>query len=147
MTRANKALIVMVVAGLGVWGCAKGPANQQAAQAERIKVLESKCTKLEEDYRAVATARDQAKKRLAVLEEEKAQLQKELELHQIVVKERDELRRQLEQRTGERDVLQSRCDRLKKGLQSLLGQDDAMAPPATPNPVTTSAATSSGGQL
>jgi chromosome segregation ATPase len=138
MTRARKALIVLTVAAFGLWGCAQGPSNN-AAQAERIKALEAKCGKLEEDYRAVAAARDQARKRVVALEEEKSQLQKEVEaLHQLA-KERDELRVTVDARTNERDALQMRCDRLKKGLQNLLGQDDALLPPTNP-PVTAAAA-------
>ena len=39
---------------------------------------------------------------------------------------------QLRQRTAERDLLNTRCERIKKGLQTLLGQDDASAAvPAT----------------
>jgi hypothetical protein len=123
----------MLVAALGVWGCAKGPASHYASQAERIRALEGKCTKLEEDYRAVASARDQARRKAAALEEDAARLQKELALHQAVVKERDGLKKAVDARTNERDVLQLRCERLKKGLQNLLGQDDAMgSPPGAP---------------
>ena len=59
------------------WGCAQGPANPHAAQAERLHALEGKCGKLEEDYRAVAGARDQFRKRVAALEEERGKLQQE----------------------------------------------------------------------
>jgi uncharacterized coiled-coil DUF342 family protein len=120
MTRGSKALIVLIVAALGVWGCANGPANQQTSQNDRIKALETKCGKLEEDYRSAATARDQARKRLASVEEERESL----------VKERDDLHKQVEQRTGERDLMQTRCERMRKGLQNLIGQDDAMLHPA-----------------
>jgi hypothetical protein len=126
MTRASKMMTVMLVAALGVWGCARGPANHYAAQAERIRTLEGKCSKLEEDYRAVASARDAARKRTSALEEENARLQKQLADHQIVAKEREVFRQQLDTRTGERDQLQLRCEKMKKGLQNLLGQDDAM---------------------
>jgi chromosome segregation ATPase len=140
MTRASKTLTVVLVAAFGLWGCSQGPGNHPSAQAERIRSLEARCAKLEEDYRAVATARDQVRKRLAAVEEERGQLeeqrdqlQKELDLQKAVVKERDELRQQVATRTSERDALQVRCERIKKGLQSLLGQDDALAPaPATP---------------
>jgi hypothetical protein len=128
---------IALVFVLGVWGCARGPVSGYAEQVERIRTLEGKCAKLEDDYKAVAGARDQARRRVAALEEDTARLQKELADHQAVVKERDALKQVVEARTGERDVLQVRCDRLKKGLQSLLGQDDAMiSPPATPVPVT-----------
>ena len=97
-------------------------------QSERIHALEGKCAKLEDDYKAVAGARDQARRKAASLEEDNARLHKELEQLRVVVRERDTLKKDLEARTGERDSVQARCDRLKKGLQSLLGQDDAAAP-------------------
>jgi chromosome segregation ATPase len=122
----------MLVALLGLWGCAKGPASHSVAQAERLHTLEAKCSKLEDDYRAVAGARDQARKQLAALDVERTRLQKELAEKQVVLKERDTLRQQVSVRTSERDNLQLRCDRLKKGLQSLLGQDDAMLPVSPP---------------
>src|ERR1700687_2218733 len=58
MSRANKALVLLVVAALGLWGCAQGPANS----AEKIKALEGKVVNLEEDYKAAASARDAIKK-------------------------------------------------------------------------------------
>jgi chromosome segregation ATPase len=122
----------MLVALVGLWGCARGPVGL-SAQAERIRSLETKCARLEDDYRAVASARDQARKQLAALESEKAKLQKELADKEAIVKERDSLRQQITSRTSERDNLKLRCDRLKKGLQELLGQDDALlSVPAAP---------------
>jgi hypothetical protein len=38
----------------------------------------------------------------------------------------------MEVRTTERDMLQTRCEKMKKGLQTLLGQDDAVSTPAQP---------------
>jgi outer membrane murein-binding lipoprotein Lpp len=142
MKRAGKLLTVLVVGVLGVWGCANGPANPNG-QADKIQKLEGKCADLEKDYRVAASARDEARKKATSLEEEskrlqkqldeqKAQLQKEQEAEMLIAKERDELRQQIEARTGERDLLQGRCDRLKKGLQNLLGQDDAAM--ASPSP-------------
>ncbi len=132
MTRTSKVLIVLVVATCGVWGCAQGPVSH-SAQGDKLRNLESKCAKLEEDYRAVAAARDQARKRVAALE---ADLRKESAERQATARQRDDLRAQVKARTGERDSLQSRCDRLKKGLQSLIGEDDAaLASPQ--HPVTT----------
>jgi predicted RNase H-like nuclease (RuvC/YqgF family) len=129
MTRFSKSMIVMVVTACGLWGCARGPAGS-AAQAERLHALEAKCAKYEEDYRAVAAARDQAKKAVAGLQQEQARIQKELTLKQEAEKERDDLRKQIETRIGERDQLQARCDRLKKGIQSLLGDEGVVAPGA-----------------
>jgi hypothetical protein len=59
----------------------------------------------------------------------------------LLAKERDELRQQIETRTTERDFLHGRCERLKKGLQDLLGQDAAYlgspAPTVAPAPTAT----------
>ena len=68
MTRASKALIVVVVATLGLWGCARNPAGQ-AAHAEKIRLLETRCAKFQGDYRDAAAARDQARKQLGSLRE------------------------------------------------------------------------------
>src|SRR5690242_17303948 len=57
MTRGGKVLSVMLVVMLGLWGCARGPVGQ-SGQAERIRTLESQCSKLKDDYHAVAGARD-----------------------------------------------------------------------------------------
>jgi outer membrane murein-binding lipoprotein Lpp len=127
MTRGSKAMIVVLVASLGLWGCAQSP----SAQAERVRALEAKAAKLEEDYKAVAAARDQARKQAAALEAEKGTL---AVAKAALGKERDELRHQVEARTSERDLAQTRCDRMKKGLQNLLGQDEALlTPPAGPS--------------
>ena len=138
MTRGGKVLSVMLVVLLGLWGCARGPVGQ-SAQSERIHSLESKCAKLDEDYRSVAKARDQARKQVDALEVERSRLEKDLAEKNAIIKERDALRQQVIARTSERDNLQLRCDRMKKGLQNLLGQDDAMLPaPAAPTATNTS---------
>jgi septal ring factor EnvC (AmiA/AmiB activator) len=141
MTRFSKATIVMVVTACGLWGCAQGPASS-AAREERLRALEAKCAKFEEDYRAVAAARDQAKKSVATLEQEKTRLQKELALKREVEREREDLRKQIEARVAERDQLQARCDRLKKGIQNLLGQDDGPTTPTASGPTLAPAAAS-----
>jgi chromosome segregation ATPase len=135
MTRANKALVVMVIGVLGLWGCAQGPAGGSSATLERIKALESKCTKLEDDYRAVASARDQLRKRLATAEEERARVQQELNVRQGVVKERDELKQQLAASQGQ-------FDQFRKSLRTLLGQAEAAASAAPPATAATEAAAS-----
>jgi septal ring factor EnvC (AmiA/AmiB activator) len=124
MSRANKALVLLVVAVCGLWGCAQGPTNGAATQ-ERIKALESKCGKLEDDYRAVAGARDQLRKKVAAIDEERAKLELELEQQQGVIKERDDLRQLLNVRTGERDTVQTQYDSFRKNIRSLLGQAEA----------------------
>src|SRR5205807_6221069 len=73
MTRASKLLSVAFVALLGLWGCAQGPTG--TAQAERLKALEAKNARLEEDFRAAAGTRDQLRQQLAKAEEHLAKLQ------------------------------------------------------------------------
>jgi hypothetical protein len=143
MSRTNKALSVLVVSFLGLWGCTQGPGNANG-QTERVKKLEEKCARLEEDFRLRSIERDDARKQAAGLEQEKTQLteertrlQKELDQLKLVVKERDRLRQEVELKTA-------RCEKLKAGLKNLISEDDAMLtlPPA----VTTAASTSGGGR-
>src|SRR5262245_49215496 len=120
MNRANKALVVMVVATLGLWGCAQE--HNQGKGNARIRSLESKNSKLEEDFRAVAAARDLIKKKLQAAEAERLRLSQQLEDSQNVAKERDELRQQVSARTQERDALQAQFDLFRKGIRNLLGK-------------------------
>jgi septal ring factor EnvC (AmiA/AmiB activator) len=116
MSRAKKALVLMVVCTMGLWGCAKGP-TPGAGSPERIRSLEAKVAKLEEDFRMVASARDRLRTDLAATEEQRALLEKE----------RDDLRQQLAARTAERDTLQVQYDGFRKTLHNLLGQADVAA--------------------
>jgi chromosome segregation ATPase len=127
MTRANKALVAMVIGVLGLWGCAQGPAGSSSASLERIKALESKCTKLEDDYRAVASARDQLRKKLSSAEEERARVQQELNVREGVLKERDDLKTQLAASQGQ-------FEQIRKNLKSLLGQVETAATPGSVQP-------------
>ena len=124
MSQAQKALSVLVIACLGLWGCAQGATNGHAS-AERIRALESKLAKLEDDLRAVVSVREQLRKQLTATEQEKTQLGQQVTQLQAVVKERDDLREQLTVRTNERDSIQTQFDQLRKGIQSLLGQSQA----------------------
>jgi outer membrane murein-binding lipoprotein Lpp len=137
MTRANKALVAMVIGVLGLWGCAQGPASSSSASLERIKALESKCTKLEDDYRAVASARDQLRKKLAAAEDERARVQQELNARQGVMKERDELKAQL-------IASQGQFEQFRKSLKTLLGQAETAALPGTVQPAAATADSTTG---
>jgi hypothetical protein len=120
MSHANKALVVLSVAALGLWGCTRGPAG---GSAERIQALEEKCSKLEDDYKAATAARDNAKRKIAGLEEERDRMKQELD-------------QQLSARTAERDAVQAQFEQFRKNLRTLLGQADAAA--GTPAPPTVS---------
>ena len=145
MSRANKALAILVVAVLGLWGCTQGPTNG-AGSVERVKALESKCAKMEDDCRALAAARDQLKKKLSAVEEERNQLRQEAEQKQTVARERDELRQQLDARTTERDAVQGQFEHLRKGIRSLLGQADSAASGQASSPLTAAPAPAAAGQ-
>jgi septal ring factor EnvC (AmiA/AmiB activator) len=151
--------IVALVVCVGLWGCARKPSTPTGA-SERIRVLETRCQKLEQDYRSVAQARDKARKELANLEEENGRLLQAVAQKLALLKERDQLRdqlraargeidgltrtlaqrtadrddlrQQLSQRQAERDQLGLRVDRLRKGLQGLLTHDDNPATTAGP---------------
>ncbi len=136
MSNRHKALAVLVVACI-VWGCAQGPTNGPGS-IERIRALESKNAKLEDDFRAAAAARDLLKKKLATAEDQRGQLGQQLDQLQVVVKERDELRQQVTARTTERDALQTQFEQLRKGIRGLLGQAEAAVLPVS-QPVTSAA--------
>ncbi len=130
MSRAHKALAILVVSTLGLWGCAKGPGS---SGPERIKALEAKVSRLEGDVKLGETAREQLRKKLAAAEEHLTKLQKD----------RDELDKTLTARTSERDNLQSQYEQFRKSLRDLLGNAETTAPQYLP-PVTTAAASAPG---
>jgi Spy/CpxP family protein refolding chaperone len=118
MFRANKGLVVLCVAAFGLWGCAQGSAG---GAAERIKALETKCSKLEDDYQAAAAARDAAKRKASAFEHERDQIRQELD-------------QQLTARTAERDAANAQFEQFRKNLRMLLGQADAAAGITSPPP-------------
>src|SRR5262245_15211599 len=144
MSRSNQALIVLTLVVMGIWGCAENGQAPGASLADRIKALEAKNAKLEDDFRAVAATRDQLRRKLAVAEEEQARLQKQVEEQarlqkqaeeqlQTATREHDELRGQLTERTKERDALVKQFEQFRKTLKDLIGQAEAALPhPAEP---------------
>jgi chromosome segregation ATPase len=124
---------------LGLWGCGQ----QSGTFTAKIREMEARHTKLEEDFRTVSTANEQGRKKLtqveARLKETLAQTQeltKQLEELQQVVQERDELKKQLLARTGERDAAQTQLLQFGRDLQALAGRVEAAAA-ANPGPALT----------
>src|SRR5258708_17476289 len=74
MTQLQKVLIVMLVVLVGIWGCAQGPGG--SASAEKIKSLEAKVGRLDEDFRAAAATRDQYRQKWIKAKQATAQLTK-----------------------------------------------------------------------
>jgi DNA anti-recombination protein RmuC len=140
MNLGKQVLIVLAIGSLGLWGCAQGPT---AAHAERIRALETKIAKLEEDFKTAVTGREQLRKKLTVAEEEKTQLAQQVDQLQAVVKERDELRQQLALRTAERDSVQTQFVQFRKSIRTLLGQAET-ASNATTQPVTSASLSAPG---
>lgn len=135
MSRSDHALIMLTLAVVGVWGCAQSGTPGPSA-AERLKALEVKNAKLEEDFRAVAAARDQLRRRVTALEEQQQAFQQQAEALQKATRERDELREQLAARTVERDNLTGQLAQFRKGLKDLIGQVEAALPQQPAEPVT-----------
>lgn len=148
MNRAKSALTALMVATLGIWGCAKSQNSNLAASAERIKALEARAVKLEDDFRSAAAARDQLRKKLAAGDEQHQKARKELEDQvQALSREREGMHLQLDLRTSERDSLASQYETFRKSIRELLGQADAAINKATPEQPVTSTEVTLPGQL
>lgn len=116
MNSTYRSLAVFSLVLLGLWGCSQGPSNR-GALVERIKVLETRSARMEEDFRAVSASRDQVKQQLVRAEEH-------IQTLQVVVKERDELKVQLQLRTSERDQVAGQYDQFRQSIREVLGQAD-----------------------
>src|SRR5438046_1796128 len=115
MSRSNEAFFLLMMAVMGIWGCAQGGQSPGASTADRLQALEVKSAKLEEDFRAVAAVRDQLRRKLAAAEEQQQLLQKQVdEQIKSFARERDGLRRQLASRTTERDSLANQFEQFRK---------------------------------
>src|ERR1700752_3826426 len=53
MNQGKFVLLLLVAGSLGIWGCAQSAGN--GANAERIRALETKIARLEEDFKASIT--------------------------------------------------------------------------------------------
>jgi len=114
-------LAVMMFSSLGLWGCTH---QQNGAYSTKIRELEARYTKLEEDYKSVVHTSDQLRKKVGQLETQRADLSKQVAELQGIAKERDELRSQVAARTSERDNLHNQMAAFRKDVQDLLGRMD-----------------------
>ena len=133
MTRSHKVLGFLLVAILGIYGCARTPTGGDT------RLAETKVQRLEEDFRAAATARDEYRKQLTQAQERQVELQRQLDqANAAAAAERtakDAARAELRTRTTERDSLQTQYDGFRRTIRDLLGQADAaMANPTAPLP-------------
>lgn len=139
MTRAEKGLIILALASVGIWGCSQGQTSKTSSRhEERIKALEAKCDHLETDCQAALSERDQAQKKVEELVKDKGKLLKELEAHRAVAQERDDLKALAANRTSERDAYQVQLEELRKGIRGLLTRVESALPPSTEGEKTSS---------
>jgi septal ring factor EnvC (AmiA/AmiB activator) len=113
MPRSHQAVGLAIVFLFGLWGCSRAPsADSGSATAEKLKAVETKLAKLEEDFRAAASARDQLSRKLAATEGQVDRLNKD-------VKARDDV---IQTRTAERDQVTAQFKTLRDGLKELLAK-------------------------
>jgi uncharacterized protein (UPF0264 family) len=136
-------LAVFVISSVGIWGCAQQKNN---AQARKIRDLEARYVKLEEDYRTVVAAGENTRKKLARLEQLRQEQVQQMEELKVVVQERDDLKQKLIVRTNERDSAQTQIMQFNTMVQSFASQvqtatNAQLAPPGSNGaPVTTPSA-------
>lgn len=117
-------LVALVLASLGLHGCTH---QKNGAVNAKIREMEARYAKLEEDYRAVAALNEAGRKKLSQAEADKADLKRQVDELQPVVQERDELKKQLAARTTERDAVQAQMVQFSKDLVALAGRIEAAA--------------------
>lgn len=116
MNRAACFVAVFAMTLVAMWGCSQGP-NSRSALVERIRTLEEKNTRIEDELCGVKTVRDQLRVQLSRAEDHIQKLQ-------LIVKERDELRIQVTARTSERDQILTQYDQFRRSVKDLVGQAD-----------------------
>ena len=121
MSCSRHAVGVLLVAVFGLWGCSRAPSadSGSAATAEKLKAVETKLARLEDDFRAAASARDQLSKKLLAAEEGRTALVVQVDRMGKDLRARDE---QITQRTAERDQAAGQFKALKDELRELLAK-------------------------
>ena len=114
-------LAAMMFSSLGLWGCTH---QQNGAYHTKIRELETRYTKLEEDYKAVVHTGDQLRKKVNQLETQRGELSRQVAALEGIAKERDQLQIQLASRTTERDNLHNQMAQFRKDVGDLLGRMD-----------------------
>lgn len=123
-TASTAFLAVLVISSLGIWGCAQ---QKNGAQAHKIRDLEARYAKIEDDYRSVIAANESTRKKLAQMELQRAELLQQVEDLKVIAQERDELQQRLSARTQERDAVHSQLVQFSKDLQNLASRADSVA--------------------
>jgi len=130
MTRSHKVLGFLLVAVLGIYGCARGPATASGGSGG----LEAKVQRLEEDFRAAAAARDSFRQKLLAAEEQQGRLQRQLEQDRAAAaQEREALTAQVKARTAERDHFQTQYGNFLRSIKEQIDKAET-AMNAGPSP-------------
>jgi septal ring factor EnvC (AmiA/AmiB activator) len=120
MSRSHQIVGIAIVALCGIWGCSQAPsADSTSATAEKLKSVETKLARLEEDFRAAASARDQLSQKLHAAENARTALQADVAKLARDMKAKDEL---IQTRTAERDQALNQLKALKDGLKEILAK-------------------------
>ena len=127
MSRSRHAVGVLLVTLFGLWGCSRAPsADSGSATAEKLRAVETKLARLEDDFRAASAARDQLSKKLLAAEEARTTLLVQVDRMGKDLKSRDE---QITQRTAERDQAAGQFKALKDELRELMAKaENGMKP-------------------
>ena len=133
-------LVVMMFCSLGLWGCTH---QKNGAYNTKIRELENRYLKLEEDYKVVIQASDQLRKKVGQLETQRTELNLQVDELKSVARERDQLRIQFATRTAERDNLHGQINQFRKDMQDLIGRMDTAISQNGGNSSTVSAVTTS----
>jgi septal ring factor EnvC (AmiA/AmiB activator) len=122
MSRSRQAVGVCIVALFGIWGCTRAPSPEgNAATAEKLKAVETKLARLEDDFRAAASARDQLSKKLIAAEEARTALQGQVERLTREGKTKDA---EIATRTTERDQVTNQYKMFRDGIREWLAKAD-----------------------
>jgi len=117
--RASLLYVALLMIGVSaLWGCSKTKIHPQA----RIRHLESRNRKLEEDYRATMAECVQLRKKLANSLKQSEGLDERIEELQSAAEQRDQLQQQVEVCLAQRDAVQVQMKRFQRDLESLVGR-------------------------
>ena len=126
MSRFPQSLAVCALAMFGLWGCVRGPVS---SNGDSTKSSEEKIAKLEDEIRTTIVSRDQYRKRLNAAEEALTQTRQDLKQELTkALKEQEELKTAVKNRTAERDNLETQYDGFRRGLRDLLTQSEVSIP-------------------
>ena len=133
MSCSRHAVGVLLVAVFGLWGCSRAPSADggSTATAEKLRAVETKLARLEDDFRAAASARDQLGKKLVAAEEARTALLTQVDRMGKDLKAKDE---EVAARTAERDQAAGQFKALKDELRELLTRaENGMKPEGSPS--------------